>query len=219
MRFTTSWVSLRMGRGWDGPAAAPVGDAECAAVPVRGSSSSSPLVSMMKMAVERRKERESKTPPRKVTQPSRLHPPPTPQSVRPLRFPPALHILVHSFILLYLLLLLLHPSHTPVSSPLDLPAPSPTPAMASSHSNTRQLQQQQRPERSSPHHRPWSEPRRTSVRVKHSMRKSPYLVSLVFLLAATSLTILNIYVSGSPASIHHGHCCRLLAVLHFRHPR
>jgi len=27
------------------------------------------------------------------------------------------------------------------------------------------------------------------------MRKSPYLVSLIFLLAATTLTILNIYVS------------------------
>ena len=32
-------------------------------------------------------------------------------------------------------------------------------------------------------------------RYKHSMRKSPYLLSLVFLLAATTLTILNIYVS------------------------
>lgn len=53
-----------------------------------------------------------------------------------------------------------------------------------------------RTERSSPHHRPWSEPRRTSVRVKHSMRKSPYLVSLFFLLAATTLTLLNIYVGG-----------------------
>jgi hypothetical protein len=31
-------------------------------------------------------------------------------------------------------------------------------------------------------------------RVKHSMRKSPYLVSLILLLAATALTILNIYV-------------------------
>jgi len=30
---------------------------------------------------------------------------------------------------------------------------------------------------------------------KHTMRKSPYLVSLIFLLAATTLTILNIYVS------------------------
>ncbi|CAK9779589.1 hypothetical protein CC85DRAFT_288002 [Cutaneotrichosporon oleaginosum] len=32
-------------------------------------------------------------------------------------------------------------------------------------------------------------------RVKHSMRKSPYLVSLVLLLAATALTILNIYTA------------------------
>jgi hypothetical protein len=31
---------------------------------------------------------------------------------------------------------------------------------------------------------------------KHSMRKSPYFVSLCFLLAATVLTLLNIYVSG-----------------------
>lgn len=35
-------------------------------------------------------------------------------------------------------------------------------------------------------------------RVKHSMRKSPYLVSLVFLLTATALTLLNIYVSSPP---------------------
>ena len=33
-------------------------------------------------------------------------------------------------------------------------------------------------------------------RYKHSMRKSPYLVSLVFLLAATALTLLNIYVGA-----------------------
>lgn len=32
-------------------------------------------------------------------------------------------------------------------------------------------------------------------RYKHSLRKSPYFVSLVFLLAATTLTLLNIYVS------------------------
>ena len=31
-------------------------------------------------------------------------------------------------------------------------------------------------------------------RIKHSMRKSPYLVSLGFLLAAAALTILNIKV-------------------------
>jgi hypothetical protein len=36
---------------------------------------------------------------------------------------------------------------------------------------------------------------RTIRRYKHSMRKSPYLVSLVFLLLATCLTLLNIYVS------------------------
>lgn len=35
-------------------------------------------------------------------------------------------------------------------------------------------------------------------RVKHSMRKSPYLVSLILLLAATALTILNIYVRAPP---------------------
>jgi len=34
-------------------------------------------------------------------------------------------------------------------------------------------------------------------RYKHTLRKSPYFVSLVFLLIATVLTILNIYVSGS----------------------
>lgn len=33
-------------------------------------------------------------------------------------------------------------------------------------------------------------------RVKHSMRKGPYLVSLIFLLAATALTLLNIKVSS-----------------------
>lgn len=34
-------------------------------------------------------------------------------------------------------------------------------------------------------------------RYKHSMRKSPYLVSLILLLGATTLTVLNIYVSCS----------------------
>lgn len=33
-------------------------------------------------------------------------------------------------------------------------------------------------------------------RVKHSMRKSPYLVSLAMLLVATTFTLLNISVSG-----------------------
>jgi hypothetical protein len=32
-------------------------------------------------------------------------------------------------------------------------------------------------------------------RYRHTMRKSPYLVSLLFLVAATVLTVLNIYVS------------------------
>lgn len=35
----------------------------------------------------------------------------------------------------------------------------------------------------------------TIKRYKHSLRKAPYLVSLVFLLLATTFTLLNIYVS------------------------
>lgn len=38
------------------------------------------------------------------------------------------------------------------------------------------------------------------TRVKHSMRKSPYLVSLAMLLVATSFTLLNIAVSGKSSS-------------------
>lgn len=37
-------------------------------------------------------------------------------------------------------------------------------------------------------------------KVKHSMRKGPYLVSLVLLLAATALTLLNIKVCRMPAT-------------------
>ena len=36
---------------------------------------------------------------------------------------------------------------------------------------------------------------RTIKRYKHSLRKAPYLVSLVFLLLATAFTLINIYVS------------------------
>jgi len=35
----------------------------------------------------------------------------------------------------------------------------------------------------------------TIKRYKHSLRKAPYLVSLVFLLLATAFTLINIYVS------------------------
>lgn len=38
------------------------------------------------------------------------------------------------------------------------------------------------------------------TRVKHSMRKSPYLVSLAMLLVATTFTLLNISVSGKATS-------------------
>ena len=40
-------------------------------------------------------------------------------------------------------------------------------------------------------------PKLKKYKYKHTLRKSPYFVSLVFLLIATVLTILNIYVSDS----------------------
>lgn len=41
-----------------------------------------------------------------------------------------------------------------------------------------------------------SEHQASKRRYKHTMRKSPYLISLILLLAATTLTLLNIYVSS-----------------------
>lgn len=47
-----------------------------------------------------------------------------------------------------------------------------------------------------PRHEPGRKNAAARNRVKHSMRKSPYLVSLAMLLVATTFTLLNISVSG-----------------------